>query len=152
MWLLFALIAPLLWGTGYVMLKPLGSQVSPWIITFIFGVTQCFISIFFIWGQSNFSKLLTTIQSKNLIFWILSYAILVIAGSYCNLTAIQYRNVSLSIVTALGTLYPVVTSILCFIFYKEYDKVYLFKFLLGTLCLVTGTTLLAFSNKPAQKV
>lgn len=154
LWVTLGLSATLLWGVGYVFLKPV-KDVNPMIIQTMFGFGSglCNVLAMAMWSaytsQSGapFVEAWTSFAANETSLNLIGYVMCHMLAGLLFVIASQLENVPLSILTAMTSAYPVVTTVLVFVLFEEYKTVRLDYAVSGLVLTVTGCTLLALSPR-----
>lgn len=147
-WFFLALGACLFWGTGYACLKPVNENLSPFMIQICYAIVTGPLNLVAMWVKHKFDKesLPSLTFGASLWFWVLGYSVLVNYGSWCFFSAAKMRSPtssSIGIVTAVTSIYPLVTCLWTWLYWKE--QVQLAFMIPGLLFCILGATLLVFA-------
>lgn len=152
-WLIWAILATVSWGSGYAFLKPLG-KVSPLVIQILVGAGSFVINLVAmgIWSfvtDEPFDKpWQDLVRNGNNSLYLIGYLCANVFANLAFLVSINSApNVSLSIVTALTAAYPLVTMIIMFAWFREFEKIELRIAIPGMIVTTIGCAMLALSNK-----
>jgi hypothetical protein len=147
-WLIFTILATVLWGASYTSLGPAtGVDVS--VIQMVVGVTNVLASaVLFLtsWGTAAGAREQWIILTQNYKWlYVGGYAFAAVAGSLCYLYATKQQGAPIFLITAVSSAYPLVTMALEFILFASYRRVRLQMALPGMVLIAAGCALLAFS-------
>jgi hypothetical protein len=163
-WLVWAGAATVLWGVGYMFLKPAGA-VAPLVTQTLFGAGTFVLNMLAmgVWAAANNQQNDGSARDAFLQPWrdlqtnpnqngwyLIGY---VAANSFAGLlflVALTYPEAQVSVVTAFTSGYPTVTAILVYVIWKEYKNVDLRLAIPGMIVTVVGLVLLALSPIPPQ--
>jgi drug/metabolite transporter (DMT)-like permease len=117
-WIIFALLAALLWGFNYVLIDKLVRKVSPATIFTIQLLIASLIMFIISLKTGKFTQDLSTIWESKQIFL---YMVLIILGftsaNYLNALAIQAKNATLASLIEIS--YPLFVIVLAWLLFRE---------------------------------
>ena len=156
-WIFWASLATVLWGSGYVFLKPVNKEVNPLVIQILFGVGTfvCNLIAMGIWAAVSSSPSSSTATTfiepwKILLdhrenWYLVGYVLCNAFAGLVFLYTSTLPDVPLTILTALTAAYPLVTTIIVFGLFREFDTIDLRLAIPGLVVTMTGTVLLALA-------
>jgi drug/metabolite transporter (DMT)-like permease len=148
LWITLGVGAIVCWGVAFACLKPLSDHLSPFFLQFLTCVVGSVIHGLILWGEGTFTdSWILWSSSKWLAGWSIAYTLFSLIGTLCYLFGSQVTNASLSVLTALTSVYPVVTIFIMFIWSHEIQQLKLPFALPGILFCLVGAVLLAFARK-----
>jgi hypothetical protein len=158
-WIVWALTATILWGAGYSFLRPTG-DVNPLVSQILFGggTFVCNLTVMGIWAAvtGDGDSLTTFVEPWQALFrhrqswFLLGYVLCNSFAGLAYLYASTLPDVPLSVLTALTAAYPLVTTVILFAVFQEFEKIDLRLAIPGIIVTATGCALLALSPKPQQ--
>lgn len=161
-WVICGVLATILWGSGYAFLKPLGEGTNPFVSQILFGVGTTISNLvaMMIWaaftGDDDF-KTTFIVPWENFFrtresWYLLGYVLCNSFAGLVYLYASTLPEVRLSVLTAFTAAYPLVTTIILFVAFREFDKIDLRLAIPGIIVTATGCALLALSPKPPSQI
>ena len=158
-WIFWGVLATVLWGSGYAFLKPAG-EVNALVNQILFGAGSCVLSLIVmgIWAcatgdgdsTTTFLEPWRALARNKSSWYLVGYVVCNCGAGLAYLYASTLPDVTLSILTAFTAAYPLVTSIILFATFREFDKIDLRLAIPGIIVTATGTALLALSPKPTS--
>lgn len=160
-WLLFGMLATVLWGTSYGALKPAG-DVSPFVTNTLVGIALVTSGVIGLavatdgqgaafrasWRALAEPAAQSAPGTRGL--YVLAYVVTGVVAGYCYLYASQIPGQSISILTSLTSVYPLVTTLIGFAAFAEWRTVRLQMAVPGLGLAVVACILLALSPLPAS--
>ncbi len=154
-WLIFTVLATILWGASYTSLGP-ATGVDPSVIQMVVGITNVLASaVLFLTslGITTSAREQWIVLTQNYKWlYVGGYAFAAVAGSLCYLYATKQQDAPIFLITAVSSAYPLVTMALEFILFASYRRVRLQMALPGMVLIAAGCALLAFSPIPDVSV
>ncbi len=154
LWIWLGLGATVLWGGTYALLKPAGA-VSPFVTNVIVGALGFVTGLLGLAVESRsdpsrFNAAWLDLGIDNRWIYILGYSVANVVAAYLYLYATQLPGVQISVLTAMTSCYPLVTTLLCFLFFAEWKRVRLALAVPGLALATASCILLAMSPLPAD--
>lgn len=150
-WLIWAALATFGWGGAYTFLRPMVGM-SPMVLQILFGVATSVFNLIAlaIWSSVSSTSIKTPwdalLISPNAPC-VIGYVVLSAAAGLSYLYASKQPNVNLSVLTSLTAAYPLVTTLIMFAVYQEYEKLDLRYAVPGLALTTTGCILLGLATK-----
>jgi uncharacterized membrane protein len=147
-WLIWGFITVACWGCGTIFLKPT-RNLDALVIQTLIGIAYVLFSLIgqIIVSNGDITPLWKVLRESNNLY-VLGYVIGMTLGTFTYLYAAVLPGSSISILTAMTwVISPVITAVLAFAFFKEYENVDLRLTIPGIILIMAGGTLLALSPK-----
>jgi len=149
-WILPATLATLFWGGGYSALRKFSSSLSPYVIQVVNGsyLLVCNLIALAIVTKTTEGFAASFLNMTLALFGYLSiYCVSGVIGSFFYLYAANLPNVPISLLTAYTSCYPLVTIVINFCVWREYEQMDMRLAGPGIGCVVIGIVLLSLAKK-----
>ena len=149
-WVWWSFAASLAWGGAYAFLRPTG-PISPWVVQILYGLGSAFLNTvgMFLFSPNWRQDWTSGWRQEHL--YLLGYIFLNSIAGFAYMAAAQYASSkNVATITAISSTYPVITTLILFLVYKEYRNVDLSLAIPGLALAATGCALLAIAPRPTQ--
>jgi drug/metabolite transporter (DMT)-like permease len=144
-WWLYAVIAAIIWGFSYSALIPISSQLKPYTINSLYGLSGFIVNLIILLITDNISDY-RQINNWKTIIYLITYIILAIAASIVFLSGYGSDGINQGIYIIIANIYPIITFIMSYFCFGKTDINPWFASF-GIVLTLGGTCLLALAKR-----